>query len=84
MQQISMFGDEEPKRKEASECCYTCEHFAEFKEPRRYTNRDGEFGLYGVCLCRFNKNGSYDSLNVYVPGGRCKQYKKRSKKQCDT
>ena len=48
-EQISMFDDH------PGECCYNCRHFEKFEAPREYTNRDGEFGMFGVCLKTFNK-----------------------------
>ena len=77
-EQLSIFGDngnEKPR-----ECCYQCEHFAEFKEPRSYTNRDGEFGVFGMCCKTFCKNGSYVLYPIYIPEAKCKEFKKLRKK----
>ena len=75
--QLSLFNDAEGH---PAECCYQCQHFAEFKEPRTYTNRDGDFGVFGMCFKQFCKNGSYSVYPIYVPEGKCKDFKKRSKK----
>ena len=75
--QISIFED--PIEEKPSECCYQCTHFAELKEPRAYTNRDGDFGFFGVCLKSFCKNGSYAVYPVYIPEGKCKVFKKGKK-----
>ena len=69
-EQYSFFEEDPPC---AEMCCYTCAHFAELKEPRLY---DG-FGVYGICMRSYNKNGSTTVYPIYVPGGVCKNYKKR-------
>ena len=71
-EQLCMFEDQKPQ----CNCCYLCEHFAEFKEPRIYADRRGEFAMYGVCMKGYFKNGSYTVYPVYVPGGVCKNFKK--------
>lgn len=73
-EQLSVFG--ESIEKESCECCYRCAHFAEFKESRTFTNRDGEFGVFGMCFKGFCKNGSYTTYPIYVPEGKCKDFKK--------
>lgn len=75
--QISIFGN--PIQEKPSECCYQCAHFAEFKEPRAYTNHEGDFGVFGMCFKTFCKNGSYAVYPVYIPEGKCKLFKKRKK-----
>ena len=74
--QLSMFDGEGMP----DECCRRCEHFAEFKEARTYTNRDGDFGVFGMCCKSFNRNGSYSMYPIYIPGGKCKDFKKRKEK----
>lgn len=69
-EQLSMFDDH------PGECCYNCRQFEKFEQPRTYTNRDGEFSVFGVCLKSFNKNGSYSVYPIYVPGGKCKDFNK--------
>jgi len=54
--------------------CYTCKNFSAFREPRQF---DG-YEIYGKC---FKKNELFaeqypQGLNVYVPGGTCKCYKR--------
>ena len=72
-EQLCMFEEQKP----AANSCYSCEHFAEFKEPRTYKSRDGEFTVYGECCKNFNKNGSYSMYPVYIPQGVCKNFKKK-------
>lgn len=48
--------------------CYNCKHAEMFRAPRDY---DG-FQMHGVCLKRMGKNGHYDALSIYIPGGSCK------------
>ena len=74
MEQISIF-EEETER--ISENCYQCTHFAEFKEPRMFTNRDGEFGVFGICFKSFCKNGAYATYPIYIADGKCKDFKRR-------
>ena len=77
-EQLCMFKQEELK----SDCCHKCEHFATFKEPRTYTNRNDEFVVWGMCCKQFNKNGSYSMYPVYIADGKCKDFsKKRSVKK---
>jgi len=73
-EQITIFG--EAVREEPCENCYCCRHFAEFKEPRTFTERGGEFIVFGMCGKSVGKNGSYTFYPVYVPGGKCKDFKK--------
>ena len=75
--QMSIFGDSVEEK--PSECCYQCTHFAEFKESRTYTNRDGEFCVFGMCCKTFCKNGSYALYPIYIPEGKCKEFKKKRK-----
>lgn len=77
-EQLNIFG--ESAEEKPCECCYQCAHFAEFKEPRTYTNRDGEFGVFGMCCKTFCKNGSYVLYPVYIPEGKCKEFKKARKR----
>lgn len=70
--QLSIFHEEE----RPFDCCYQCKHFAEFKEARRFTNRDGEFGVFGMCCKTFGKNGSYALYPIYIPEGKCKDFQK--------
>ena len=72
-EQISMFDDR------PGECCYNCKHFEKFEQPREYTNRDGKFGVFGVCLKSFNRNGSHSVYPIYIPDGKCKDFNKGSK-----
>ena len=71
-EQLTMF---EVPEEHSEECCYNCQHFAEYKEPRLF---DG-FGCYGSCFKGFGKNGSTFVYPVYVPGGKCKDFLKRKK-----
>lgn len=80
MMQLDIFGNVEDMDEKPSECCYTCKHFAEFKNQRTYTNRDGEFGVFGMCFKGFAKNGSYCLYPIYVPEGKCKGFEKGRKK----
>lgn len=79
IEQISIFGNTVDDK--ASECCYQCEHFAEFKEPRAFTDLDGEFIVFGMCCEGVGKNGSYYFYPIYVPGGKCKNFKKARKRE---
>lgn len=72
-EQINIFGISDEDR--PCESCYKCRHFAEFKEPRTYTNRDGEFCVFGMCFKSFCKNGSYNLYPVYIAQGKCKDFK---------
>lgn len=74
-EQLSLFLEQDVP----SECCYKCEHFAEFKDARSFTDRaEGfEFTISGVCVRGFNKNGSYYVYPVYVPGAKCKEFLKK-------
>ena len=74
-EQITLF--EESKEEQPPECCYQCKHFAEFKRPRTYTNRDGDFGVFGMCFKTFCKNGSYCTYPIYIPDAECKDFIKR-------
>jgi hypothetical protein len=74
MEQLSIFNEETER---TSESCYQCTHFAEFKEPRMFTNRDGEFGVFGICFKSFCKNGSYATYPIYIADGKCKDFKRR-------
>lgn len=76
--QLTIFGD--PINEKPSECCYCCQHFAEFEKPRTYTNRDGDFTVFGMCFKSFCKNGSYSSYPIYIPEGKCKQFIKVRRK----
>ena len=76
-EQLCMFEDQKPQH----DCCYLCEHFAEFKEPCTYADSQGEFIVHGVCMKGFFKNGSYTVYPVYVPGGVCKNFKKRKERK---
>ena len=78
-EQINIFGISDEDR--PCESCYKCEHFAESKEPRTYTNRDGEFCVFGMCFKAFCKNGSYSAYPVYIPEGKCKDFKKVGRKR---
>lgn len=54
--------------------CYTCKNFSAFKEPRQF---DG-YAVYGKC---FKRNELFaeqypQGLNVYIPDGTCKSYKR--------
>ena len=54
--------------------CFTCKYFSEFKEPRQFEG----YALFGKC---FKPNKLFaeqypGGLNVYVPGGTCKSYKR--------
>lgn len=77
-EQITFFEETEER---PSECCYSCKHFAEFKQPRTFTDRDSEVIVYGMCCKSFCKNGSYYMYPIYVPEGRCKDYKKGAKNE---
>ena len=81
-EQISFF--EEFNAEHPPECCYQCEHFAEFKQSRTYTNRDGEFCVYGMCFKSFCKNGSYNVYPIYVAKGKCKDFKRIKKGNTST
>ena len=70
--QLSIFGDERP-----AVCCYGCQHFSEYKEPRTYAQGDGNFTVHGSCFKSYLKNGSYVVYPIYVPGGKCKDFKKK-------
>lgn len=71
LDQMNIWGENRP-----CECCYTCNYFSEFKEPRTYIERDLSYTVFGVCLKRFGKNSIYTVLPVYVPGGKCKDFNK--------
>ena len=75
VEQLSMFETDERE----GDCCYQCEHFCEFKEPRTYTERGGEFTVFGMCAKGFCKNGSYYFYPIYVPLGKCNEFKKNKK-----
>ena len=77
-EQISIFGQNQETR--PTKNCYCCKHFAQFKEPREYTTREGKFCVFGICFKRFGKNGSFTILPVYIPAGVCKDYAKRKEK----
>ena len=73
-EQISLFEEEQTP----SVCCYQCQHFAEFKEAREFVGRsEGDVSVFGVCVKSFCKNGCYLMYPIYVPGGVCKDFKKR-------
>ena len=74
-EQINLFEKSDEDRPQ--ECCYKCKHFAEFKNPITYTNRDGEFGVFGMCFKTFCKNGSYATYPIYIADGKCKDFKRR-------
>lgn len=74
-EQINIFG--ETVKEEPCENCYACRHFAEFKEPRTFAERGGEFTVFGMCGKGVGKYGSYTFYSVYVPGGKCKDFKKK-------
>ncbi len=71
--QLNMFDDQEEA---PNECCYKCSHFAEFKQPKTYSDRNGEFSVFGICFKAFYKNGSYSVYPIYIPNGKCKSFKK--------
>ena len=71
MEQINIFGESK-----VDECCRRCRHFAEFKEPRTYTDRDGEFSVFGMCFVGFAKNGSFYLYPVYIADGKCKRFER--------
>lgn len=78
-EQICLFED---KSETPPECCYNCKHFSEFKEPRQYTNKEGDFGVFGICFKRFCKNGSFSAFPIYIPNGKCNDYLKGNNKKC--
>lgn len=53
------------------ECCYSCKHFAEFREPREIGALSA---VYGYC---YKRGGIISALPVYVPGARCKDWTQR-------
>ena len=77
IEQIKLFEDHHEKE---CENCYQCAHFSEFKELRTCSDRDGDFGVFGMCFKTFCKNGSYALYPIYIPGGKCKDFKKARKK----
>lgn len=71
--QLSMFEEKETP----TECCYRCQHFAEFKKVRSFEDRSvGDVSVFGMCCKSFCKNGSYCMYPIYVPEGKCKDFKK--------
>ena len=74
LDQLNFLGEDRPQ-----DCCYTCCYFAEFKEPRTYIELNATYTVFGVCLKCFGKNSIYTFYPVYVPGGKCKVYKKLNK-----
>jgi hypothetical protein len=77
--QLSIFPDEIEET--PTECCYRCKHFNEFKEPREVSERGGSYIVFGMCSKGLGKNGSYTLYPIYVPGGKCRDFKRKTHKK---